>query len=80
MVVVESAMLAFLAAGIGAGFAWWAPESAPLSPLAASFLHFASDRFVLTKTNTSCTIEEPASLRSDGVRDHPGTPFGIIPE
>jgi len=34
----------------------------------------------LTKLNTSCTIEMPASLRSDGVRVHPGMPFGIIPE
>jgi hypothetical protein len=32
----------------------------------------------LTKPNTSCTIEMPASLRSDGVRDHPGMLFGII--
>jgi len=22
----------------------------------------------------------PASLRSDGVRDHPGMPFGFLPE
>jgi hypothetical protein len=34
----------------------------------------------LTKPNTSCTIEMPASLRSDGVRDHPGMPFGFIPD
>ncbi len=54
-----------------------APFPAPLSPLAASFLRFAPDRFHLTKPNTSCTIELPASLRSDGVRDHPGMPFGI---
>src|SRR5579862_9049448 len=57
-----------------------APFPAPLSPLAASFLHCAPDRFLLTKPNTSCTIEMPASLRSDGVRDHPGMPFGIIPD
>jgi len=56
-----------------------APFPAPLSPPAASILRFASDRFLLTKPNTSCTIELPASLRSDGVRDHPGMPFGIIP-
>jgi hypothetical protein len=30
---------------------------------------------LLTKPNTSCTIEMPASLRSDGVQDHPGMPF-----
>jgi hypothetical protein len=34
----------------------------------------------LTKPNTSCTIEMPASLRSDGVRVHPGMVFGIIPD
>jgi hypothetical protein len=34
----------------------------------------------LTKPNTSCTIEMPASLRSDGVRVHPGMPFGFLPE
>jgi len=39
-----------------------------------------SQPFSLTKPNTSSTIEKPASLRSDGVRDHPGMPFGIIPE
>jgi hypothetical protein len=55
-----------------------APFPAPLSPLAASFLRFAPDRFLLTKPNTYCTIELPASLRSEGVRDHPGMPFGII--
>jgi len=36
--------------------------------------------FLLTKPNTSCTIEKPASLRSDGVRDHPGMPFGFPSE
>ncbi|MBZ5634873.1 MAG: hypothetical protein LAO55_17260, partial [Acidobacteriia bacterium] len=44
------------------------------------FLRCASDKFLLTKPNTSCTIEVPASLRSDGVRDHPGMPFGFIPD
>ena len=34
----------------------------------------------MTKPNTSCTIELLASLRSDGVRDHPGMPFGFIPD
>jgi hypothetical protein len=57
-----------------------APFPAPLSPLAASFLRFAPDRFLLTKTNTYCTIELPASLRSESVRDQPGMPFGIIPD
>jgi hypothetical protein len=52
---------------------------APFS-LAAFFLRFASDRFPLTKPNTSCTVELPASLRSDGVRDHPGMPFGFLLE
>ena len=28
----------------------------------------------------SCTIEMPALLRSDGVRVHPGIPFGFLPE
>ena len=57
-----------------------APFPAPLSPLAASFLRCAPDRFLLTKPNTSCTIEVPASLRSEGVRVHPGMPFGFPPE
>jgi len=48
---------------------------APLSPLAAFCLRFAPDGFHLTKLNTSCTIEMPASLRSDSVRVHPGMPF-----
>jgi hypothetical protein len=56
------------------------PFPAPLSPLVASFLRCARDRFLLTKPITSCTIEVPASLCSDGVRDHPGMPFGIIPD
>jgi hypothetical protein len=34
----------------------------------------------LTNPNTSCTIEMPASLRSDGVRVHPGMPFGFPSE
>ena len=55
-----------------------APFPTPLSPLAAPFLRCAPDRFLLTKPNTSCTIEMPASLRSDGVRNYPGMPFGII--
>jgi hypothetical protein len=37
-------------------------------------------RFLLTKPNTSCPIEVPVSVRSDGVRDHPGMPFGIMPD
>jgi hypothetical protein len=56
------------------------PFPAPLSPLAASFPRFAPDTFLLTNLNTSCTIELPASLRSDGVRDHPGMAFGFPPE
>src|SRR5712692_8637925 len=54
----------------------------PRAPFSASgsFLRYAPDRFLLTKPNTSCTIELPASLRSDGVRDHPGMPFGFIPD
>ena len=51
----------------------------PFSVRAALFLRCAPDRFSLTKANTSC-IELPASLRSDGVRDHPGMPFGIPSE
>ena len=57
-----------------------APFPAPLSLLALSLLRCASDRFLLTKANTSCTIEMPASLRSDGVRIHPGMPFGFLSE
>jgi hypothetical protein len=50
------------------------PFPAPLSPLAALSLRSAPDTFLLTKPNTSCTIEMPASLRSEGVRVHPGMP------
>ena len=52
----------------------------PLSSLAAVFLRCATDSFSLTKPNTSCKIEMPASLRSDGVRVHPGMPFGFPSE
>ena len=52
----------------------------PLFSLAALFLRCALDRFCLTKPNTSCKIEMPASLRSEGVRVHPGMPFGFPPE
>jgi hypothetical protein len=34
----------------------------------------------LTEPNTVCLIEGPASHRSDGVRVHPGMPFGFPPE
>ena len=67
----------FLCAETGQGLP---PFPAPLFPLAASFLRYAPDKFLLTKPNTSCTIEMPASLRSDGVRVHPGMPFGFPPE
>jgi hypothetical protein len=53
------------------------PFPAPLCPLAATFLRSALDRFLLTKPNASCTIELPGSLRSDGVRDHPGMLLGF---
>jgi hypothetical protein len=43
----------------------------------ALFLRSASDSFSLTKPNTSCKIEWPASLRSEGVRVHPGMPFRL---
>jgi hypothetical protein len=57
-----------------------APFPAPLSPLAASFLRWASDRFLLTKPNTSCTIGDAsvATLRwcsgssRNAVRIHSG--------
>jgi hypothetical protein len=67
----------FLCAEAGQGLP---PFPAPLCPLEASFLRCAPDRFRLTKPNTSCKIELPASLRSDGVRDHPGMPFGFLSE
>ena len=57
-----------------------APFPAPLSPLAASFLRYAPDEFLLTKLNTCPTIKEPASLRSDGVHLRPGMVFGFPPE
>ena len=55
----------------------------PRTPFSASgaFLRFAPDRFFLTKTNTSCTIEVPASLRSENcspsARNAVRVPFGI---
>lgn len=45
----------------------------PLPPL-------RSGRFYLTEPNASQTFEEPASLRSDGARLHPGIPLGFPPE
>ena len=47
---------------------------------AALFLRFAPERFFLTKTNTYCTIEMPASLRSETVRLRPGMPFAFPSE
>src|SRR5262245_50951002 len=52
----------------------------PFSVKAALFLRCVRDRFPLTKANTSCAIELPASPRSDGVRVHPGMPFGLPSE
>ena len=37
-----------------------------------------SGQFFLTKPNTSCTIEMPASLRSEGVQVHPGMPLASL--
>ena len=58
-----------------------APFSAPLSPLAASVLRCAPDRFFLTKPNTSWTIAMPASLRSEhcspSARNAVRVPYGI---
>jgi hypothetical protein len=58
-----------------------APFPAPLSPPAAPYLRYAPDRFSLTKPNTSCTIEVPASLRSEdcspSARNAVRVPFGI---
>src|SRR5712671_6932338 len=54
------------------------PHAPFLAP--ALFLRCASDSFSLTKPNTSYTIELPASLRSDGVRVHPGMSFGFPSE
>ena len=54
------------------------PHAPFLAP--ALFLRCASDSFSLTKPNTSCKIEWPASLRSEGVRVHPGMPFGFPSE
>src|SRR5713101_7213427 len=51
----------------------------PLSSLRLSSSG-ASDSFSLTKPNTFCKIEWPASLRSEGVRVHPGMPFGFPSE
>ena len=64
-----------LCAEVGTGRAVLSPFLAP-----ALFLRCASDSFSLTKPNTSCKIEWPASLRSEGVRVHPGMPFGFPSE
>jgi len=49
-------------------------------PASPSNLRFAAEKIFLTKPNTSFTIEMPASLRSEGVRVHPGMPFGFLSE
>jgi len=54
------------------------PHTPFLAPVL--FLRCASDSFSLTKPNTSCKIEWPASLRSEGVQVHPGMPFGFPSE
>jgi hypothetical protein len=36
--------------------------------------------FIPAEAGNNGTIEMPASLRPDGVRDHPGMPFGFIPD
>src|SRR5258708_10896769 len=43
-----------------------------------TYLRSAADRSLSTKPNTSCRIEMPASLASEGVRAHPGMPFGFL--
>ena len=53
------------------------PHAPFLAP--ALFLHCASDSFFLDAEHSS-TIEWPASLRSEGVRVHPGMPFGFPSE
>src|SRR5439155_7083351 len=57
---------------------WSSPHAPFLAP--ALFLRCASDSFSLEKPNTSCKIEWPSSLRSEGVRVHPGMPFGFPSE
>jgi hypothetical protein len=66
-----------LCAEVGTGRAVL-PHAPFLAP--ALFLRCASDSFSLTKPDTSCKIEWPASLRSEGVRVHPGMPFGFPSE
>ena len=53
---------------------------APFLPSTLSSSCCPSDSFSLTKPNTSCKIEWPASLRSEDVRVHPGMPFGFPSE
>jgi hypothetical protein len=57
----------------------------PRTPFSASgiFLRCAPDRIFLDEAehflhNRDASVA--ASLRSDGVRDRPGTPFGVIPD
>jgi hypothetical protein len=57
----------------------WGQNCRPF-PAPALFLRCASDSFSLTKPNTFCKIEWPASLGSKGVRVHPGMPFGFSSE
>ncbi len=73
----ETVILVAFGMGIPNNYVQGSAVPAPLRPLAASFLRYATDRILLTKPNTSCTIQVPASLRSDGVRDDPGMPFGF---
>ena len=55
--------------------------SFPRTPfLASCILPSLRSGGFLTKPNTSWKIWMPASLRSDGVRFHPGMPFGFLPE
>src|SRR5581483_12522121 len=56
------------------------PFPAPLCPLAAAFLRFATDRFPLTKANTFPHNRVASVATLDGVRDYPGTPFGFPSE
>src|SRR5262252_2770864 len=74
---LEDAARPLLQQFAGAGFNAIVAIAAVLVVTAIRRKSGAPDRFLLTKPNTSCTTEKPASLRSDSIRDHPGMPFGF---
>ena len=58
-----------------------APFPAPLFSASGALPPLGSGQVSLDEAeHFRSTIEKPASIRSDGVLDHPGMPFGFPPE